>query len=76
MFEPSTHRGVVMACFEALCQTITKTTVGVLDNASIHTSEAFEERLPCWQKQGLLLTYLPPYAPELHLIEILWRHIT
>jgi transposase len=75
MFEQSTHSGVVIACFDVFCQTITKKTVVVLDNASIHTSEEFEERLPCWQKQGLLLKYLPPYAPELNLIEILWRHI-
>jgi transposase len=23
----------------------------------------------------LILKYLPPYSPELNLIEILWRHI-
>jgi len=75
MFEQSVHRGVVMACCDAFCQTITPKTVVVLDNASIHTSEEFEERMPCWRKQGLILQSLPPYSPELHLIEILWRHI-
>src|SRR5207245_6124707 len=43
--------------------------------ASIHTSEEFEERIPSWKKQGLILKYLPPYAPELNLIEILWGQI-
>ena len=71
MFEQSVHSGVVMACFDAFCHTITKKTVVVLDNASIHTSEEFEERLPCWKQQGLILKYLPPYSPELNLIEIL-----
>ena len=75
MFEQSVHSGVVIACCDAFCHTITKKTVVMLDNASIHTSEAFEERIPCWRKQGLILKSLPPYSPELNLIEILWRHI-
>ena len=75
MFEQSIHSGVVIACFDAFCQTIKKKTVVLLDNASIHTSEEFEERIPSWKKQGLILKYLPPYAPELNLIEILWRQI-
>jgi len=75
MFEQSVHSGVVIACFDAFCQTLTKKTVVVLDNASIHRSEEFEERMPFWKEQGLLLKYLPAYSPELNLIEILWRHI-
>jgi transposase len=75
MFEQSTHSGVVIACFDAFCQTMTKKTVVVLDTASIHTSEECEERVPSWNTQGLLLKYLPPYSPEWNLIEILWRHI-
>ena len=75
MFEQSIHTGVVIACFDAFCQTMTKKTVVVLDTASIHTSEECEERVPSWNTQGLLLKYLPPYSPELNLIEILWRHI-
>jgi transposase len=75
MFEDSIHTGVVIACFDAFCHTITKKTVVVIDNASIHTSEEFEDRIPYWKKQGLLIKYLPPYSPELNLIEILWRRI-
>ena len=48
-------------------------TVVVMDNASIHTSEAFQEEIPKWEKQGLSIFYLPEYSPELNLIEILWR---
>jgi transposase len=76
MLEESIHTGVVIACFDAFCQTITKKTVVAIDNASIHTSDAFEERLPYWKKHGLLIKYLPTYSPELNLIEILWRRIT
>ena len=75
MFEGSRHTGVVIACFDAFCHTLTQKTVVVMDNASIHRSEASEDRLPSWKKQGLIITYLPPYAPELNLIEILWRRI-
>ena len=75
MFEESIHTGVVIACFDAFCQTITKKTVVVIDNASIHTSEDFEDQLPYWKQQGLMIKYLPQYSPELNLIEILWRRI-
>jgi len=35
----------------------------------------FEDRIPYWKKQGLIIKYLPPYSPELNLIEILWLRI-
>jgi transposase len=75
MFEASIHTGGVIACFDAFCQTIKKKTVVVVDNASIHTSEEFEDRIPYWKKRGLVIKYLSPYSPELNLIEILWRRI-
>ena len=75
MFEQSVHTGVVVACFDDFCKTITKKTIVVIDNASIHTSEEFEDRIADWKKQGLLIKYLPAYSPELNLIEILWRRI-
>ena len=46
-----------------------------LDNASIHRSEEFADRMPHWKKHGLIIKYLSPYSPELNLIEILWRRI-
>ena len=75
MFEPSVHTGVVIACVEAFCKTLTQKTVVVIDNASIHTSDAFEARIPYWKKQGLIIKYLSPSSPALNLIEILWRRI-
>jgi len=75
MFAQSIHTGVVIACFDAFCHTITKQTVVVVDNASIHRSEACEDRMPSWKQHGLIIKYLRPYSPELHLIEILWRRI-
>jgi transposase len=75
MFEQSIHPGVVLACFDAFCRTITTKTVVVVDNASIHRSEECEDRVPYWKQHGLIIKYLPPYSPELNLIEILWRRI-
>src|SRR5262244_3059341 len=75
LFEGTVHTGAVIACFDTFSQTLTQKTVVVIDNASIHTSEDFEDKLPYWKKKGLIIKYLPPYAPELNLIEILWRRI-
>jgi len=71
--EGSVDSDVVIHCFNAFCQTIEGPTVVVVDNASIHTSAAFQEAIPTWEKQGLWVFYLPEYSPELSLIEILWR---
>jgi hypothetical protein len=75
IFEQSVHTAVVMACFEEFSKTLKNKTVVVMDNASVHTSEAFEACLPKWKKKGLIIKYLTPYSPELNLIEILWRNI-
>ena len=48
----SVDSDVVIHCFNEFCQTIEGPTVVVMDNASIHTSEAFQEAIPTWEKQG------------------------
>ena len=50
-------------------------TIVILDNASIHTSKLFKSNIEKWETMGLHLLYLPPYSPELNLIEILWREM-
>jgi DDE superfamily endonuclease len=75
MFEQSIHTGVVVACFDAFCHTLTKQTVIVVDNAAIQTSDDFADRLPYGKRQGLIVKYLSPYSPALNLLEILWRRI-
>ncbi len=37
--------------------------------------DEFEEQVETWEKRGLVMYYLPPYIPELNLIETLWRVI-
>jgi transposase len=54
---------------------ITQETWVVIDNASMHTSDAFEDRLKQWEAKGLFVYRLPAYSPELNLIEMLWRFI-
>lgn len=49
--------------------------VVVLDNAPVHTSKAFQEARARWEERSLYLYYLPPYSPELNLIEIVWREV-
>lgn len=50
-------------------------TVVVLDNATIHHSQEFEDKIVAWQKQDLYIFYLPAYSPHLNRIETLWRKI-
>ena len=66
---------VVVACFDDFAQGLTQPTVVVLDNASVHRSRAFKNKIAQWRTQNLLIQFLPPYCPELNLIEILWKHI-
>lgn len=46
--------------------------VVVLDNASLHRSHLVQEALPALAERGIHLSYLPPYSPELNLIEPLF----
>jgi transposase len=49
-------------------------TVVVLDNASIHHN-IDQETIDRWfLEHRMVLFYLPPYSPELNLIEIVWKH--
>ena len=46
----------------------------VLDNYSVHRSQEVKAQLAALQAVGVVLFYLPPYSPELNLIEGVWRH--
>jgi hypothetical protein len=75
VFEGSIDSQVIIACFNEVCNTLTQPTWVVIDNAPVHTSHAFAEHRVEWEEKGLFIKYLPPYAPELNRIEILWRFI-
>jgi transposase len=61
-----------MDCFAVR---IVKKTVVILDNSPIHRSNKFKAKMREWKERDLLIYFLPPYSPELNLIEILWRRI-
>ena len=73
VFEHSVNSEIVIACFDAFCRTRTHLTLVIMDGASIHTSAAFQAKLPEWEAQGVIVYLLSAYSPELNLIEILWR---
>ena len=65
----------VGACLERFSETLDKKSSVRIDNAPLHRSQAFIRPIPPWVNSGLIITYFPTYAPELHLSEILWRFI-
>jgi transposase len=72
----SVNSEVTVALFDKFAERINnKSTIVILDNASMHTSKAFKSNIEKWEEMGLHLLYLPPYSPELNLIEILWREM-
>ena len=75
VFDSSVDTNVVIACFDDYAKKINKKTVVYIDNASVHTSKAFKERIDGWRKKGLVVEYISKYSPELNKIEILWRFI-
>ena len=54
---------------------IVKRTVVILDNSPIHRSNKFKAKIREWKEKDLLIFFLPPYSPELNLMEILWQRI-
>lgn len=74
-FEGSINSDSAIAVMDEFCQTITKRTIVVIDNAPIHRSKKFMAKIEQWREQDLWIYYLPPYSPELNIIEILWRFI-
>jgi len=45
----------------------------ILDNASMHRSRDFQDRILEWCAQRVIVAYMPPYSPELNHIELLWQ---
>jgi len=74
-FEGTLNSDAVMGIFDQFAKTITKRTIAVIDNAPIHKSRKFMAKIQDWKEQDLLIYFLPPYSPELNLIERLWRSI-
>jgi transposase len=50
-------------------------TVVCLDNAKIHHTNEFNNKIKQWNEQDLEIFFLPKYSPHLNSIETLWRKI-
>ena len=75
IFECRITSDIVIKFLDRYVQKIDKLTVVVIDNAPIHTSKAFKEKIAQWKQKKLEIFWLPTYSPQLNLIEILWRFI-
>lgn len=75
VFEGTIDSAVVCACFDEWVKEIDKKTYVLVDNAPMHRSEEFAAKMKAWRKQNLVIIFNAPYAPELNLIEIVWRKI-
>ena len=75
MCETSVKSDKVVEVFDDFSLQLTKPTVVVLDNASFHKSKIFKANIAKWANRGLTLLYLPPYSPQLNIIEMLWKFI-
>ncbi len=75
VFEGAVDSNVVIGCFDHIAHNIEHQTVVVIDNAPIHRSEEFEEKINEWAELGLQIYYLPTYCPSLNKIEMLWKKI-
>jgi transposase len=74
-FNCSINSDVVIACIDKFCEKITKKTVLVMDNSSIHQNNFLWNKEQEWAEKGLEIFFLPTYSPHLNIIEILWRFI-
>ena len=54
---------------------LSKHKVVVLDNYRVPQSQLVKEHLGLLKQAGVVFYYLPPYSPELNLIEVEWRQI-
>ena len=65
----------VINFFDKFSENLSRKTVVIMDQASIHTSNAIIEKLEEWKQKKLEIFWLPTYSPKLNLIEILWKFI-
>ena len=75
LVDGSIDAAAVVACMDQFSEHLNKKAYVLIDNAPMHRCKAFVRHIPKWIKKGLIIKYLPPYSPELNVIEILWRFI-
>lgn len=73
--EKNINSDFIVEFLDDLSLKVTRKTVLVLDNASIHKAKKVRVLLDDWQKRGLYIFFLPPYSPQLNIAERLWKEI-
>ncbi|NES07014.1 MAG: hypothetical protein F6K22_31955 [Okeania sp. SIO2F4] len=66
---------IVIKFLDKLLLHLSKKTVVIMDQASLHTSDAMSEKLEEWKHKNLEIFWLPTYSPKLKLIEIIGKFI-
>ncbi|MGB5634442.1 MAG: IS630 family transposase [Waterburya sp.] len=74
-FQCSINSDVIIACIDKFCEQITRKTVLIMDNSSIHQNSCLWDKEEEWASKGLEIFFLPTYSPQLNIIEIFWRFI-
>ena len=64
---------ILVSVFDEFAKYIEKETWVILDNASFHTSGIVQDKIKDWEEKNLFLYYLPPYCPQLNMIERVWQ---
>jgi DDE superfamily endonuclease len=47
----------------------------VLDNYAVHHAQLVKDRIPALKQAGVSFFFIPPYSPELNMIEPIWRQV-
>ncbi len=74
-FKGSATADLIIAFIDDFAKTTTQRTVITIDNATVHHSDEFHDKIQEWKQQDIDIFYLPRYAPHLNIIETLWRKI-
>jgi len=64
---------LIIAFIDDFVLKTTERTAIIIDNATVHHSNEFHEKIKEWEAQDVYIFYLPTYSPHLNIIETLWR---
>lgn len=72
-FYGSATADMIITFIDDFAQNLKQRTAIIIDNASVHHSDNFHNKIEEWEAIDLHVFYLPRYSPHLNIIEILWR---
>ncbi|ACK64730.1 transposase (plasmid) [Rippkaea orientalis PCC 8801] len=75
IYSSNINSQVVINFLDKFSQNLSKQTVIIMDQASIHTSDNLLKKLEEWEQRNLKIFWLPTYSPQQNLIEILWKFV-